>query len=356
MARYSTSTQTQTLDSLSLVTFAGIDYHKKVSVVTLGDSSGNVLRTDTLVNDRHVIADYFSQFPNLVCAVESCRGYEWFVDLLQTLVSKVYLSNPYQTKLIVQSRCKTDKVDSRAIMQLLAIGFLPTCYLPTLEERELRERLRWRVQLVRYTTRTKIKIHALIDKENYGLTIRSPFTKAGRAVLRKLEMSSPARKLLLNEYLELLESYEARVDTENQWVTQTAKALPQARLLMTIPGIGALSALIILAELGDVKRFRTASQVVSYAGLCPSLYSSADKHRHGRITKQGPPLLRWILVQNAWQALKNSPELRLHYLTVQRRKGAQAAILSLSRKLLKISFRVLRDQKPYDKRLISAQH
>src|SRR5688572_24476031 len=118
MAKYSTSTQTQTpaqTTPLSLVTFAGIDYHKKKTVVTLGDSKGNVVRTDTLVNDRVVISDYFSQFPNLICAVESCRGYEWFVDLLQTLVTKVYLSNPYQTKLIAQSRCKTDKVDSKII-------------------------------------------------------------------------------------------------------------------------------------------------------------------------------------------------------------------------------------------------
>lgn len=356
MAKYSTFTQTLTEPTLSLVTFAGIDYHKKASVVTLGDAKGNVLRTDTLVNDRIVISDYFAQFPNLVCAVESCRGYEWFVDLLQTLVSKVHLSNPYQTKLIAQSRCKTDKVDSKIIMQLLAIGFLPTCYLPTLEERELRERLRWRVQLVRYATRTKIKIHALIDKENLGLTIKSPFTKAGKAVLRKLELSTAGRRLLLDEYLDVLESYETRILAEDRWVIQTAKRLPQAGLLMTIPGIGALSALIILAELGDIQRFRTAKQVVSYSGLCPSLYSSADKHRHGRITKQGPALLRWILVQNAWQAIRFSPELRLHYLMVQRRSGSQAAILSLSRKLLKISFRVLRDQKPFDKSLINAQH
>jgi transposase len=356
MAKCSTSLERLTPSENEIVTFAGIDYHKKFSVVTLGDKAGNVISTHRLANDPLGITDFFEQFGPLTCAVESCRGYEWFVDHLKALGNTVYLSNPYQTKLIAQTRCKTDKIDSRIIMELLAIGFLPKCYLPTQEERELRERLRWRSHLVRCATRMKIKIKILLDKENLGETLKNPFTKAGRKALCRVELKSETRQRLLRECLELLEHHEGLVAVEDKWIQQTAELMPHAQLLMTIPGIGALSALVILAELGDVSRFKKAEQVVSYAGLAPSVYSSGGTHRFGKISKQGPSQLRWILVQDAWQAIRYSPELRLHYLTVMRRRGAQSAILSLARKLLKISYRVLREQKPYDSSLVGVKN
>jgi len=266
----------------------------------------------------------------------------------------VFLSNPYQTKLIVQSRCKTDKVDARSIMQLLAIGYLPLCYIPKRRERELRERLRWRVQLVREASRLKIKIRCLLDKENLGETVRNPFTTTGKKILRSLKMKTRTRQRLLHELISMLDEYDRRVKIEDAWVKKTAKTSSDATLLMSIPGIGALSALVILAELGDISRFKRADQVVAYAGMAPSVYSSADSRRYGRLTKQGPPLIRWVIVQDAWQAVRFSPELRLHYLMVKRRVGNQGAIISLSRKLLKISYRVLRDKKPYDSKLVGA--
>ena len=106
------------------VTYAGIDYHKKFSVVTLGDSAGKVITTQRIPNDQHAIKQFFEDFSNVQCAVESCRGYEWFVDLLKDLKLTVHMANPYEVALIAKSRCKTDKVDSRILMELLAMGFL----------------------------------------------------------------------------------------------------------------------------------------------------------------------------------------------------------------------------------------
>jgi transposase len=338
-----------------VVTYAGIDYHKKFSVITLGDKNGKVVTTERLVNDKHLIKQFFSQYPGISCAVESCRGYEWFLDYLKDMGLTVQLVNPHKTKQIAQSRCKTDKVDSRILMELLAIGFLPTCYQPTPAERALREQLRWRAHLVRYATRMKVRIHSLLDKENLGLAAPKLFSAEGLKFLKQIQLTSPTRQALLQEHLAMLEYFEDQVAKENSWVKKTALASKGACLLTTVPGIGALSALVIMAELGDIKRFKRSAQVAAYSGLVPSIYSSANVRRIGAITKEGSRLLRWILIQCAWQAIRTNYQLLCHFATVSRRCGRNAAAVSVARKLIQIAYRVLRDQKPFAPELIGNQ-
>src|ERR1043166_2633209 len=128
MGRFTTSN--------SSVTVAGIDYHKRFSVVSLGDSQGNLLEQHKLTNDEKLLIEFFSQFPGLTCAVESSRAFEWFVDLLVDQGIQVRVCNPRQVKLIAQTAFKTDKRDSRVLMMLLAKNFLPESYMPTPKERE----------------------------------------------------------------------------------------------------------------------------------------------------------------------------------------------------------------------------
>lgn len=333
------------------VTYAGIDYHKKFSVIALGDKDGNLLSTHKLANDKKLIKEFFAPYPGIECVVESCRGYEWLVDYLKELGLTVHLSNPYKTRLIAQAKCKTDKIDSTKLMQLLAKGFIVTCYQANAEERKLRERLRWRTHLVQHASKMKVKVHIILDKENYGLGIERLFNSKGREFLSKVPLSEP-RKALLNEHMNLLGYYEDLVERENAWVTKAARNCPSAQLLMTMPGVGELTALIIMAELGDVARFKSAASVANFVGLVPTVHSSADKYRYGRLTKQGSAHLRWILVQAAWQSIRSSFELRSHYNSVMQRGGKKAAIVSVARKLLQIAYRVLRDKKPYQSELV----
>lgn len=337
-----------------VVTYAGIDYHKKFSMITLGDAEGRVILTEQVANDRESIKRFFADYSGVQCAVESCRGYEWFVDYLKELGLSVTLSNPYQTKLIAQSRCKTDKVDSRSIMQLLAIGFLPVCYQPTPEERKLRERLRWRAHLVRHATKMKIKIHALLDKENLGLGIPRLFNSNGRKFLYEVPLSEP-RKVLLTEHMNLLEYYEDMVERENAWIHQTAQSIPEVQKLLTVPGIGELTGLMLFAEMGDVSRFKRASQVAAYFGMVPSVYSSANHRRLGGLTKQGSSLVRWVVIQAAWQGIRHCYQFRVHFNAVSRRCGRNAAIVSVARKMIQIAYRVLRDNKAFSADLVGPQ-
>jgi transposase len=259
------------------------------------------------------------------------------------------MANPYRVALIAKTRCKTDKIDSKILMELLAIGFLPTCYQPSAGERRLRERLRWRTHLVRNASRIKIRIHALLDKENLGIGLGKYLWRgSARENLEKVKLQGPGRQQLFSKHLKLLEQLEKMVAIEDDWVRKTARTNQDAQLLMTIPGVGEFSALSIMAELGDVKRFKRSAQVVNFSGLAPSLHQSANSRFPGPITKQGSSALRWVLVQDAWRAVRHSPQFRLFFSTVSKRCGRHGAIVATARKLLQVAYRVLRDQTPYD--------
>lgn len=339
-----------------VVTYAGIDYHKKFSVVTLGDTAGLTLCTQRIPNEEIAIKSFFKDYPNVQCAVESCRGYEWFVDLLKDIGLTVHLANPYDLALIARSRSKSDKVDSKILMELLAMGFLPKCYQPTAEERSLRERLRWRCHLVRNATRLKLRVHALVDKENLGLQIGSRiFRGKERQLLEKIQLKSQGRQELFIKHLRLLNQVEKAIEIEDDWITKTAKTNPDAQLLISVPGIGPFTALTILAEVGSIARFKRSAQLVNFAGLVPSIRQSATTKHAGPITKQGPPLLRWVMVQSAWIAIRNCQQLRYFFLSVSKRCGRHGAIVATARKLLEIVFRILRDQKPFDANRVGSQ-
>jgi len=336
----------------SEVTFAGIDFHKRFSVVALGDKDGTMAaKQQKLINDEQQIREFFAPYAGIHCAVESCRGYEWFVDLLKSIGLQVTVCDPRRIKLIAETYTKTDKRDARVLMELVAKGFLPACYQPTAEERALREQLRWRVQLMKTSTRHKLSIHALLDKENKGCA--DPFTLKGRQYLEAVSLTE-TRRALINKHLKVIDFIQEQLDVEFRWISQEVKNRAAAQLLLTIPGIGAISAMMILAELGDVTRFRKAEQVAAYLGLVPSENSSGDKRRLGGITKQGSKLLRWLLIQDAWQAIRVDPGLELRFKKVCARKGKQVAIVAVARKLSEIAFCVLRDQKPYDAKRLAA--
>jgi len=121
----------------------------------------------------------------------------------------------------------------------------------------------------------------------------------------------------------------------------------ETMLLTTIPGIGYFSALLIYAEIGDIKRFPNSKKLCSYAGLVPSIRQSGNKVITGKITKEGNKLLRWVLVQCAFVAIRNDERFRNFYERLKQRKGSQKAIVATARKLLTVVYAVLRDRKPY---------
>jgi transposase len=236
-------------------------------------------------------------------------------------------------------------------MELLAKGFLPTTYIPSASERKYRELLRHRSSLVRTATRSKLRIHALLDKENKG--IRFPFSGAGRKQLQEVELSEHRKEMLEHE-LSMVDFAEERAHEQELLIRRLASREPDVARLRTIPGFDVLMSLAFIAEIGDVRRFKNADQVAAYIGLVPRVYSSGGVRRCGRLTKTGSKFMRWMLVQSAWAAIKSSPNLRARFSSIGRRRGQKVAIVAIARKLATIGFRVLRDKSEYKEEMLDA--
>lgn len=207
-------------DIISAVKFAGIDFHKHSFVVTLGNADGKPLLQQRISSNSESVVSFFVQFPGISCAIENCRANEWFVETLKEIGCIVFISNTYAVKLITESRRKTDKIDSKILMELLAKGFLPLCYQPTREERILKERLKYRLHLLNSRTQYVNKAHALLDKENNGSKLRSRKDRA-QADGDRL---SPERKFLFDRYCNVIDHFESAIAAEDRWIDQTAKA------------------------------------------------------------------------------------------------------------------------------------
>ncbi len=337
--------------TISKAKYAGIDYHKRTLAITFGDKSGNILEQVEIQNHRLLIEPFFEQFKKLECVVESCRGYEWLVEMMQEQGHTIHVGDSRSIKLIACSRCKTDKIDSKILMELLAKGFLPTTYIPSSDERKYRELLRHRSSLVRTATRSKLRVHALLAKEN--IQIRYPFSIKGRQELDEVELATHRHRILAQE-LAVLDFAEERAHEQQQQIGRHAKREPDVARLKTIPGFDMLMSMAFLGEVGDVARFKNADQVAAYIGLVPRVYSSGNTRRCGRITKTGPKFLRWMLVQAAWAAIKASKSLRYRFAAIGSRRGQKVAIVAIARKLATIAFRILRDKTEYKEEMLDA--
>jgi len=343
MSRNTTKSETQAM-------FAGIDYHKKFSVVTLGDKDGRPILQEKVPSDAESVTKFFAGRNGLVCAIENCRGNEWIVELLKSFGCEVRVANTYAVRLIADSRCKNDKIDSRILMELVSRNYLPVCYQPTEEERLLREQLRFKTKLMRSKTQYKNVAHALMDKENKGRGIGS--TKKRKQAQEHAGLH-PERQQRLSRALQVINFLEEQMSLEDKELVEWGRSNPDVRRLKTIPGVGDLSALMLVAELGDVSRFRKAKNVGSYLGLVPRMYASSDVCRMGRITKQGSGLVRRILVQDAWMAVKVSNVFRNRYNSILKRKGKRVAIVAIARMLAEVAFRILKDKTEFKEELLT---
>jgi transposase len=151
----------------------------------------------------------------------------------------------------------------------------------------------------------------------------------------------------VDNYLSLLRHIEFKVDKTQERVEDYVAHNPHARLLMTIPGISYYSALMIVAEIGDIRRFNAYRQLTSYAGLNPSVYQSGNRCITGHISKQGNKQLRWILCQVVHVAVQHDHNLRSFYLRIKKTRGVNIAITATARKLLTIIFAMLKNNSKY---------
>jgi transposase len=331
----------------------GVDFHKAYSHMTVLDADGRVVKAGRVANTAEAVRTFVSPYrQGGQAVVEATRNWTIMHDLLETELEAVYLAHPLKVRAIAEARIKTDRIDSRILAHLLRCDLLPTAYVRPKEQRITQQVLRQRMFLVRLRTMVKNRIHVLIDRQiavrEVAARYSDLFGQAGMAWLRTVDLPAGERQLLESE-LALLAALQERIAESDGVVRRLTLGDRQVRWVRTIPGLGRFFSVLVVNEIGDIRRFASPEKLCGYAGLVPSTYASGGKIFHGRLTKQGNKWLRWAVVEAVRPAVKTDPELRAYYERLRHRKGPYPAKVATARRLLTIIHRVLSQERPYRK-------
>jgi transposase len=317
--------------------YLGVDLHKRSCWVTVLDAHGHLLESRKLGTEKWELLGFFGKVKKpAALAVEATFNWYYFLNVVEPLGLELHLVHPWKTRAIASARIKHDRLDSRVLAELLRTGFLAEAWIAPRAVREQRQLLRYRVHTVQWATRAKNSIHGVLNRNGICSPLRSPFGPQGREFLSEVELPATDRWEVDGQLarLDLLGAQLAALDRE---VRKRSKASPVAQALEQIPGIGPFIAGLLIAEIGDLRRFPTAKHLVSYTGLAPSLYASGEHRWGGAITKQGSSVLRWALVQAAHRAAL-SPRFEPFYQRQRERHGAGKATVALARKLAVVAY------------------
>jgi transposase len=350
--------QVKKLDFTDQNIYIGFDAHLKDWKVTIM-TEDIVYKTFTQPPRPEVLYNYLkNNFPggNYHSAYEAGFCGYWIHDKLVSFGINSIVVNPADIPTTDKERVqKEDKRDSRKIARSLSSGNLTAIYIPSLKTQCDRTLLRTRAMLVKDLARYKNRIKSFLYF--YGISIDESFMNpqshwSNRFMiwLERIDLGEESGKEALNVLI--AECKNLRISILNvtkqvRKLSRTETYQEQVILLKSIPGIGLLTAMIILTELETINRFRNIDKMCGYIGLVPSTKSSGEKERTGDITPRGHNVLRTALIESSWTAIRNDPSLMKSYLSYIKRMDSNKAIIKIAKKLLSRIRFVLKNKKPY---------
>jgi transposase len=324
------------------LTYVGIDAHKKMCHATVMDADGTVVSEHKFpTNVKYLEAFVQPLDDDSSYAIEAGSSTKRLYWALKDMGRDVHMAHPLEVRRMMGTKKKTDREDSAFLADLMRMGRLPESYVPDREDDELRQMLRFRIDLGKKIIVVKNQVHALLTAEGVSTSgYTDIFGKGGREMLGRAKLGRQQR-YLLDSLLQQLDLLMAQVDDIECGLAKIAQEDPAARSLMHIKGIGFYSALVILSEIGDVTRFPTAKHLTSYAGLVPRVHQSGDVARTGHIHKEGPKRLRSMMIQCAAASVSGPGRFQKYYKRLSKRKGHGKAIVATARKMLATVFVLL---------------
>jgi len=349
----------------------GMDVHVRNSYLHVTDDAGNVMRHGRCQNTLMDLAEFLSPIEREAAqrdepvrtVLESTTNSRAIQRMLTEyggaagidLTAEVL--DARKIRIIAESVCKCDRLDAKVLGELARSNLkLPVCYMPDDEEFALREHLRARSDLVRMRTMLKNRVHAVLHRRGILAPTADLFTKAGRAFLGQQELDEAGRTIL-DRYLETMDQIHRAVDESTASLKELMRRPRWSKavaLLMTMPGIGLITALTILAELGNLKRFRSRAAVANYAGLVPIVRDSNQKHYSGGISHRGSNHLRAVLAEAAWMAVPRVPVYCHLFERVEQKKNKATAIVAVARRMLEDAFTLLKRDEAFRYIAVSA--
>ena len=326
--------------------YVGIDVHRKRSQVAVVTEDGTVRLNKNVVNGSEPFLRLIGDLPSgTPVAFEAAFGWSWLADLLEDYGFDAHLVHPLRCKAIASARLKNDKVDAATLAQLLRADLLPEAWIAPPAVRQLRAVIRHRISLVRLGTQLRNRIHAVAADHGYDRPA-SYWTGPGRGWLAELDLPAVSREIV-TDCLAVIDGLAPVIERLDGELYQHAKADPRVKVLTTLPGVGEFTALVMLAEIGDITRFPSARKLASWAGLTPTVRGSDRTVRHGHISKQGSAWLRWAMNQAA-QTAKRSPAFAASYAAIASRRGKKIATIAVARKLLTRAWHLLSEMQAAD--------
>jgi transposase len=327
--------------------YLGVDLHRKVSHVVALDDTGREILSRRFEHSPEAFRRVFGELEPepISVAFEATYGWGWFADLLADAGIEAHMAHPLATKAIGAGRVKNDAIDAATLAQLLRTNLLPEAWIAPPEVRERRRLVRMRASLVRIRSRLKCQVHAICADAGIPSPASDLFGRKGRVGLETLVLP-PITAARLAAHLRLVDDLAREIAAADREIVVAFRGDDRVRRLLPIPGIGILTAALIVAEVGDVSRFGSADRLTAWAGLTPTERSSADHVRRGHISKQGSRWLRWAMVEAATR-IGTSRSAKLHRFAdpIAERRGDKIARVALARRLLTIAFYALRDER-----------
>ncbi|MGW5366642.1 IS110 family transposase [Actinopolymorpha pittospori] len=323
--------------------FVGIDLHRRRSVIIRMTAGGERLETVRIDNDPVALGlEIAKAGPEPEVVLEATYGWYWAADALVTAGARVHLAHPLGVKGFAYRRVKNDVRDAADLADLLRMGRLPEAYLAPPALRGLRELVRHRAKLVALRSGLKAQVHGVLAKQGFRVAVSDVFGVTGQSLLRSAPLDPPYRARV-NALLRLIDAYDFEVEAVTNQLRGRLAHDPGFQALLSVPGVGPITAGIFYAEIGPIDRFPSPRHLSSWAGLTPRHRESDTHVARGSITKQGSKLVRWAAIEAVQKTPSDAGWLIAHRSRLAQARGRHVATVATARKLLTLVYYALRD-------------
>jgi len=326
----------------------GLDVHKhfaEVAIVQPGQ--GIVSRQRLPVTPASLRTFATSLGPNDQVVLEASFNTWAVAELLGKHAGRVVVSNPMKTRGIASAKVKTDQVDAGILAQLLAADFIPPVWIPDPATRELRRMVSEHRGLVVQRSQLRNRIHAILNRNLVECPYTDAFGRTGLQWLTETRLPAAERREV-DRLLRLLAALEREIEGLEMELAQARLVDSGLRHLVSVPGIGLITGVALLAVIGDVRRFDRPNRLAGYLGLDPRVRQSGDRPAYtGHISRQGQAHARGLLIEAAHSAIRVSGPLHAFYERVRARRGPQIALVAVARKLAVLAWHLLSKDTDY---------
>ena len=312
----------------------GVDFHPEFQQIASVDTDSGELQEKRLAHPAEAEQFYrnlAAQGKKVRVGMEASGHARWFERLLAELQLELWIGDAAQIRAKRVRKQKTDRQDAQLILKLMLKDDFPQIWVPSWKNRDLRQLLWHRHRMVQARTRIMNQLQAVALNEGL-LCKKRLWRERGRQQLESFRLA-PWASRRRRDLLELLDGLNPTIAELSQAIEQEVENCPEAKRLMTHPGVGPLTALAFVLIIGEAERFQCGKQIASYLGLVPLEDSSGNRRRLGHITKQGNSLLRFLLVEAAQVTVRSLPEWRSQYFHLAMRRGRKIAKVAMARRL-----------------------